>query len=183
MPQGLAADRAGFGRAVRDHDDAWRPSIEGGVFALWEASGRCALPVTLVVPTTAQPQSLGDTIELIQLAKAHTEHLPVKKIIVALNEIEGKFLATTPGFGAIEELLREESGTPIRSFVLPRLHSEIWEAVQAYALPFRRLITMKPQEIEAVTGIPVMQAGRGRWLFMKWIEGAIQDLDKIGLVA
>ena len=140
--------------------------------------------VTLVVPTTAQPQAIGDAVEVIQLAKTHAQYLPVRKIIVVLNENEGEFSSGIAGYQDLEALLRDGSSIPMYSFVLPKLHSEIWAAVQAYAMPFRRIIAMPPKQLgEALGGMHFMKCARGERFFEIWIEKAMHDLDKIGLGA
>ena len=129
--------------------------------------------ITLVVPVTAQSQAIDDAIAIIKEARGTISDLPIAKIIVVYNERDGKFGNDIARYAdLVAETIAKDDGIEMKSVVLPKLLSEIWNKIQAKNMPFADAIRLSAAELERDLGLPLMQAGRGKKFFRDWLNAA-----------
>lgn len=136
-------------------------------------------PIALVIPVTAQAQSLADAVEMLQASRE--AELPISNRYIVLNEYHGSFdrLLDNPDYAAITKAARSHPTTVIK---LPKAKVEVWDQIEAKNLSFEKLGRMAHPEWQKEFDINPFAASGSDIAYIKWVRGALEAFESAGLV-
>ncbi|GHE73313.1 hypothetical protein GCM10019059_36120 [Camelimonas fluminis] len=130
----------------------------------------------LVVPVTAQPQSLSDALGVFQNAARVAENLPFSEKVMVLNEYHGAFDENAREFKTIRELGR------VRIVTVKRANVEIWEKIESRRFSIERLLNMSVQDYVREFGVSVFAASGSLSALTDWVMESLDALQAAGVV-
>ncbi|MBD2745752.1 hypothetical protein IC232_03485 [Microvirga sp. BT688] len=132
-----------------------------------------APPIWLVIPVTAQAQSLVDAADLIRLAEKNRSYLPIAHYYVVFNEQEGKFatLEDTAEYQDLMSLLEAENTTKVK---LERCKTSVWSKIQGNYISLTAMRKLGFREYGSRFGLSSFMASAAEKDFTGWLL-ATQD--------
>lgn len=138
--------------------------------------------IALVVPVTAQAQSISDAIEMLQLSDASQAWLPIKQRYVVLNEYHGTF-DRLQNDRSYQMLLEPDVGMNKKVVHLAKANVEIWSDIEARNLSFHKLGGMEIDDYKTLFDLPTRFAASGSELaFDEWNKATLEHFVEAGLV-
>lgn len=136
-------------------------------------------PIALVIPVTAQAQSLADAVEMLQASRE--SELPISNRFIVLNEYHGSFdrLLDNPDYAAITKAVRSHPTTVIK---LPKAKVEVWDQIEAKNLSFEKLGRMAHTDWAAEFKVNRFAASGSDIAYINWVRGALEAFEAAGLV-
>jgi hypothetical protein len=144
--------------------------------AIWEwaveiDAGRVlreAPPIWLVIPVTAQAQSLSDSCDLIRLAEAKQKYLPVAKYIVVFNEHEGKFdrVSDTAEYQSLMKLISDVKASTIS---LERCKTSVWQKMQVDWISLKAMRNLTYRDYSSRFGLSSFMGSAAEKDFVGWL--------------
>ncbi|MPR05625.1 hypothetical protein [Microvirga tunisiensis] len=144
---------------------------------LFEAS-----EIYLVIPVTAQAQSVHDAKEILELAAKNQDKLPITRRYVIQNEYHGKFdaLKTLPEYRALLEAVKANKATLI---TIERCQSEVWDQIEGKFMNFRDLANLDYKGFADKFKIDDFAASGAQHDFITWLNKNDEVFTAAGLVA
>lgn len=126
-------------------------------------------PIWLVIPVTAQAQSLVDAADLIRQAEKNREFLPIARYLVVFNESEGKFarLQDTPDYQDLMKLLEAHNAEMIE---VERCKSSVWPEIQGKYISLEEMQKLDFMEYKARFGLSSFMASAAEKDFQEWLS-------------
>lgn len=138
--------------------------------------------IHLVVPVTAQRQSLNDAVQMIKLSLAAADcQIPFTERFVVYNSYHGPFkdLARSPEMDA---LLRFQDANQIKCVDLARCASEVWDQVELNFTPLSKLAALDHVGYQSAFGLDEFAASGAHVDFVGWLDSTMAAFRKVGLV-
>jgi hypothetical protein len=134
---------------------------------------RTAPSIWLVIPVTAQAQSLVDACDLIQLAETKQAHLPISKYIVVFNEHEGKFdgIRDTAEYRELAKLIYAVKASTVR---LERCRSSIWQRIQAECISLKAMRSLTYRDYSKRFGLSTFMSSAAEKDFVEWMYSTVK---------
>jgi hypothetical protein len=134
---------------------------------------RTAPPIWLVIPVTAQAQSLVDACDLIRSAEANQAHLPIAKYIVVLNEYEGKFdsIRDNTEYQNLAKLISAVKANIVR---LERCKSSVWQRIQAECISLKAMRSLTYRDYAKRFGLSSFMSSAAEKDFVEWLYSAVK---------
>ncbi|PZR95203.1 MAG: hypothetical protein DI537_05305 [Stutzerimonas stutzeri] len=138
--------------------------------------------IALVVPVTAQAQSISDAIEMLEMSDACQHVLPISQRYVILNEYHGTF-DRLQGDRRFQNLLNPDLGLNKKVVRLSKANVEIWGDIEARNMSFHQLGNMQIEEYKKVFELPTRFAASGAEIaFDEWNKATLECFVNVGLV-
>lgn len=129
---------------------------------------RTAPPIWLIIPVTAQAQSLVDACDLIRLAEAKQEHLPIAKYIVVFNEHEGKFDGIRDAL-EYKELAKLIAAVKAGSVRMERCKSSVWQRMQAEYISLKTMRSLTYHDYATRFALSAFKSSAAEKDFVEWM--------------
>jgi len=135
--------------------------------------------IALVIPVTAQAQSLSDAADMLQ-ASYHSE-LPISECYIVFNEHHGSFdrLKDHPDYKAITRPDPSRSKTLVE---LPKANVEVWDQIEAKNISFEKLGRLAHPEWETVFDVNPFEASGADIAYINWVVKALEAFEGAGLI-
>lgn len=130
----------------------------------------------LVVPVTAQPQSLSDALGVFQNAARVAENMPLSEKVMVLNEYHGVFDENARELKMIRDMGR------VRIVTVKRANVEIWEKIESRRFSIERLLNMSVQDYVREFGVSVFAASGSLSALTDWVMESLDALQAAGVV-
>ncbi|WP_262030796.1 hypothetical protein [Microvirga sp. Mcv34] len=142
---------------------------------------KAAPPINLVVPVTAQAQSLVDAADLIRHAEKNRKYLPIAGYFVVLNEHEGKFdsLVETSEYRDLMKLVADHDVKTVR---LERCKSSVWQKIQANCISLTEMNALHFSDYAPKFGIGSFMASAAEKDFTGWLNATVEEFRQASLV-
>lgn len=129
---------------------------------------RTAPPIWLVIPVTAQAQSLVDACDLIRLAEAKQAHLPIAKYIMVFNEHEGKFdgVRDAAEYRELAKLISSVKASTVR---LERCKSSVWQRIQAECISLKTMRNLTYRDYAKRFSLSTFMSSAAEKDFVEWM--------------
>ncbi|WP_046868786.1 hypothetical protein [Microvirga massiliensis] len=138
-------------------------------------------PVMLVVPITAQRQSMMDGLDMLRRSVEAKDHFPVQKRFAILNEYHGSFSGRgTPT--EIVNLQRMEKDGQVTVISLRKCDCEVWERIEADFIPLAEMAELTFDSYVDRFGIDLFAASGAEASFAEWLSGSLKAFVSAGLV-
>ncbi len=137
--------------------------------------------ISLVVPITAQRQSVMDGMQMIQEALDRDSQIPITDTFVIFNACHGSF-ADLQTKSEMISLLRMVQDSKVIRIDLAKCNTEIWEAMEA---DFTSLSTMAQMSHDAIAerfGLDLFAASGAQVDFTEWLEATLTAFRQAGLL-
>jgi hypothetical protein len=134
---------------------------------------RTAPPISLVIPVTAQAQSLVDAGDLIRLAEAKQPHLPIAKYIVVFNEHEGKFdgIRDATDYQELAKLVSAVRASTVR---LERCKSSVWQKIQAECISLKAMRSLTYRDYAKRFGLSTFMSSAAEKDYVEWMYSTVK---------
>ena len=143
-----------FGANVVDSFLDWSKS-SGGAAAFDTGTWRAAFD--FVIPVVSSPQSIGDALSIVERLRTG-EHVPVRRIVLVLNEIQGPFPQDGDGpFEALTALVRVSGGVVVP---MPRIDNKGLRFFEAKNRPVSDISRQSGVKLGADLEIGVFEGNR-----------------------
>jgi hypothetical protein len=131
-----------------------------------------APPIYLIIPVTAQAQSLVDAADLIRLAETNRKFLPIARYVVVFNEHEGKFdgLAETFEYQDLMRFVAEHEVTVVK---LGRCKSSVWQKIQGNCISLKAMKELEFRDYAKKFGISSFMASAAEKDFVGWLKETV----------
>jgi len=136
---------------------------------------RTAPPIRLVIPVTAQAQSLIDACDLIRLAEAKQEYLPIATYTVVFNEHQGKFDGIHNA-AEYQELARYISAVKASTARLERCKSSVWQRIQAECISLKTMRDLTYRDYSSRFGLGSFMSSAAEKDFVEWMFSTVKAL-------
>lgn len=138
-------------------------------------------PIWLVIPVTAQAQSLVDAADLIRQAEKNREFLPIARYFVVFNESEGKFgrLQDTPEYQDLMKLLETYNAQTIQ---VERCKSSVWPEIQGKYISLEEMQKLDFMEYKTRFGLSSFMASAAEKDFQEWLSQTAEAFRKARLL-
>jgi hypothetical protein len=127
-----------------------------------------APPIWLVIPVTAQAQSLSDACDLIRLAEAKQKYLPVARYVVVFNEHEGKFdrVSDTAEYQNLLKLISAVEASTVR---LEKCKTSVWQKMQADWISLKAMRNLTYRDYSSRFGLSSFMGSAAEKDFVGWL--------------
>jgi hypothetical protein len=138
--------------------------------------------VVLVIPVTAQAQSIADAVEMLKLAATNEDALPIAERFVVLNDYHGSF-ARLKEDRTFLKLVTPSVHEPKTTVVpLGKANVEIWGNIEAKNISFQRLAGMEVEDYEKLFDLDMFAASGSEAAFDEWNETTLKGFRGAGLI-
>lgn len=138
--------------------------------------------VVLVVPVTAQAQSISDAIEMLKLAAENFDVLPIRECFLILNEYHGSF-ARLKDDRSFQKLMSPNLlGANTKVIHLAKANVEVWGSIEAKNISFERLAAMKVEDYEQEFDLEPFAASGSESEFDDWNKETLRAFRDAGLI-
>lgn len=136
-------------------------------------------PIALVIPVTAQAQSLSDAQEM--LVSSYDSELPISEWHIVLNEYHGPFDRLHDD-SDYKFITRKEPGRSKHIIKLPKANVEVWGQIEAKNIGFEKLGRLDHNEWAEEFDINPFAASGADVTYMNWVVGALGAFEGAGLI-
>lgn len=136
-------------------------------------------PIALVIPVTAQAQSLADAQEM--LLSAYDSELPISEWYIVLNEYHGSFDGLK-GDSGYEFITKKEHSRTKHIVTLPKANVEVWGQIEAKNISFEKLGRMAHQDWAREFRVNPFAASGSDIAYINWVRAALEAFEGAGLV-
>lgn len=137
-------------------------------------------PIFLVVPVTAQRQSIDDAAAVFNHAVRHTGSLAFSRKVLVLNEYHGTFDSVANDM-EFKKLVKRDDGD-ITVVTLSRANVEVWEQIEAKGFSIDRLMKMNVADYAGAFGVNAFAASGAEAALKRWVHDCLVMLHSAGLV-
>lgn len=137
--------------------------------------------VRLVIPVTAQAQSIHDGVAMLKASIKTDEYLPISRRYVVLNEFQGGFNQFADDV-SYKELIRARPETPVKIIRLSKAVVEVWAQIEAKFLAFAEIAKLDGEAFAETFDVNVFAAAGAESDFKEWLEASIGEFSGAGLV-
>ncbi|WP_262267064.1 MULTISPECIES: MinD/ParA family ATP-binding protein [Microvirga] len=140
-----------------------------------------APPIWLIIPVTAQAQSLVDAADLIRLAETNRKFLPIARYVVVFNEHEGKFdsLSETSEYRDLMKFVTDHNVTVVK---LGRCKSSVWQKIQGNCISLKAMKELDFRDYTTKFGISSFMASAAEKDFSGWLTETVSAFREAKLV-
>jgi hypothetical protein len=139
--------------------------------------------IHLVVPITAQRQSMLDGFGILQKATAPDSELRPAKIFVIFNEVHGSFasLQSSPEYRQIQKFISTKANNAT-SLSLSLCRCEVWERIEADFMRMHELVDSPYGEWERIFDIDEFMASASQTDYCSWMLKTLLHFREAGLI-
>jgi|UPI00082D4D6C hypothetical protein len=138
--------------------------------------------VVLVIPVTAQAQSIADAVEMLKLAAANEDVLPISESFLVLNEYHGSF-ARLKEDRKFEKLGSSTMlGHNTKVVQLTKANVEVWGNIEAKNISFERLAGLGIEDYEELFNLDMFAASGSEAAFDDWNKSTLKGFRDVGLI-
>lgn len=136
--------------------------------------------IVLVVPVTAQRQSIEDCLGVFQHADRVRHSLPFSRRVVVLNECHGTFGPAETDYKMKRLSALKASG--VEFLTITKANVEIWEQIETLGLSLEQVVHMSLEESAAKFEINQFAALGALDALQAWVDDNLETLVCAGLV-
>lgn len=137
--------------------------------------------ISLVVPVTAQRQSIIDAVKMIEEARADTAQIPFKHFYVIFNGYHGSF-DDLKGTREMRMLNGMEQTKVIKRVNMARCTTEVWERIEANFTPLSELAQLEHNDFIERFGLDPFAASGAHSDFMTWLRDTLAAFRSVDLI-
>lgn len=137
--------------------------------------------IHLVVPITAQPQSLSDAVDILSTALSDKCELKTERQFAVFNEVHGKFDAIqgSDEYAQLMKLLKKPTAHSVK---LPLCRCELWSKIESQLMRMNDLVEMPYEDWQKVFKTDEFLASAAQHDYSVWLASAIDAFRKVGLI-
>ncbi|WP_114948120.1 hypothetical protein [Microvirga calopogonii] len=155
----------------------WNWAVEIDAGPVFEKSP----PIVLIIPVTAQAQSLVDAKDLIRLAETNRNFLPISRYVIVFNEHEGTFegLEDSSEYCDLMKLVAEHRAATVK---LGRCRTSVWKNIQTNCISLGAMKDLEYPDYASKFGLSSFMASAARKNYWVWLNDAVVAFREAGLV-
>ncbi len=139
--------------------------------------------IHLVVPITAQRQSMLDGFAILQKATSAESELRPTKVFIVFNEVHGEFTSVKDSieYKNIQKFISTKANNAT-GINLTFCRSEVWEAIEANFMRMSDLVDNPWSEWERIFEIDEFMASASQSDYCTWLSRSLRQFREAGLV-